>query len=70
MFKGKVVWFNNEKGYGFIKYGNNEAFVHYTGIIDDNYKTLIKDEKVQFDIKETEKGLRAVNVISLCKIES
>lgn len=70
MFEGKVIWFSNEKGYGFIKFEDKEVFVHYSSILDDNYKTLIKDEKVTFDLRQTEKGLRAVNVKSLSKIES
>lgn len=70
MFEGQVVWFDNEKGYGFIKLEDKEVFVHYTSILDDSYKTLIKDEKVTFDLRQTEKGLRAVNVKSLSKIES
>lgn len=70
MFEGKVIWFNNEKGYGFIEFEDKEVFVHYSSIIDGGYKTLIKDEKVTFDLRQTDKGLRAVNVKSLCKIES
>lgn len=70
MFEGKVIWFNNEKGYGFILFEDKEVFVHYSSILDNSYKTLIKDEKVTFDLRQTEKGLRAVNVKSLSKIES
>ena len=70
MFEGKVIWFNNEKGYGFILFEDKEVFAHYSSILDDSYKTLIKDEKVTFDLRQTEKGLRAVNVKSLSKIES
>lgn len=70
MFEGTVIWFSNEKGYGFIQLDDKEIFVHYSSILDDSYKTLIKDEKVTFDLRQTEKGLRAVNVKSLSKIES
>ena len=70
MFEGKVIWFNNEKGYGFIQFEDKEVFVHYSSILDDSYKTVIKDEKVTFDVRQTEKGLRAVNIKSLSKIES
>lgn len=70
MFEGTVVWFNNEKGYGFIKWEDKEVFVHYSGILDENYKTLIQDEKVIFDLRQTDKGLRAINVKSLSKVES
>ena len=70
MFEGTVIWFSNEKGYGFIQLDDKEIFVHYSSLLDDSYKTLIKDEKVTFDLRQTEKGLRAVNVKSLSKIES
>ena len=70
MFEGKVIWFNNDKGYGFIQFDDKEVFVHYSSILDDSYKTLIQDEKVIFDLRQTDKGLRAVNVKSLSKIES
>ena len=70
MFEGKVIWFNNDKGYGFIQFEDKEVFVHYSSILDDSYKTLIQDEKVIFDLRQTDKGLRAVNVKSLSKIES
>ena len=70
MAYGVVKWFDNEKGYGFIQLDDKEIFVHYSSILDDSYKTLIKDEKVTFDLRQTEKGLRAVNVKSLSKIES
>lgn len=70
MFEGKVIWFNNDKGYGFIDYNGEEVFVHYSSILDGDYKTLIKEEKVMFDLRQTDKGLRAVNVKSLSKVES
>lgn len=70
MFEGKVIWFNNEKGYGFILYDGKEVFVHYSSILDNSFKTLIKNERVRFDLRQTEKGLRAVNVKSLDKVES
>ena len=70
MFEGKVIWFNNEKGYGFIKWENKEVFVHYSSILDTNYKTLVQDEEVSLELRQTDKGLRAANVKSLSKIES
>lgn len=62
--KGTVKWFNNEKGYGFIEYKNNDIFVHYSTIITDKgeFKSLVKDEIVEFDIVKTIKGLKAKNV--------
>ena len=56
---GKVKWFNNEKGYGFIKYKEyDDIFVHYSAINIDGYKTLKSDELVQFELITTPKGLQ------------
>ncbi|HIS17626.1 MAG TPA: cold shock domain-containing protein [Candidatus Coprovivens excrementavium] len=61
--KSKVKWFNNEKGYGFIEYKENEdIFVHYSAILRDGYKTLNQGDNVYFDLIETEKGYQARNV--------
>ena len=60
---GRVKWFNNEKGYGFIEYKENEdIFVHYSAIENDGYKTLSEGQTVEFDLVRTEKGLQATNV--------
>ena len=60
---GNVKWFNNEKGYGFIDYAENEdIFVHYSAIKLDGYKTLSEGQRVEFDLIETPKGLQAINV--------
>ena len=61
--QGRVKWFNNEKGYGFIDYpGNEDIFVHYSAIKQDGYKTLSEGQRVEFDLIETPKGLQAINV--------
>lgn len=61
---GKVKWFNNEKGYGFIEYKDMEdIFVHYSAIIKNGYKTLTEGAHVNFNLVETSKGLQAVDVI-------
>ena len=66
---GKVKWFNNEKGYGFIEYKENEdIFVHYSAIMQDGYKTLNQGDNVNFDLIETEKGFQAQNVQSLSNL--
>lgn len=60
---GRVKWFNNEKGYGFIDYPNGEdIFVHYSAIKQDGYKSLAEGQVVEFDLIETPKGLQAINV--------
>ena len=60
---GRVKWFNNEKGYGFIEYKENEdIFVHYSAIEQDGYKTLAEGQYVEFVLLETSKGLQANHV--------
>lgn len=60
---GRVKWFNNEKGYGFIDYKENEdIFVHYSAIESDGYKTLSEGQLVEFKLVETTKGFQALNV--------
>ena len=66
MMRGKVKWFNNDKGYGFIKYGDVEdIFVHYSAIRTPGYKTLVEGQYVDFELVRTDKGLQAKNVIEL-----
>ena len=61
---GRVKWFNNEKGYGFIDHSAGEdIFVHYSAIKQEGYKTLSEGQIVDFDLIETTKGLQAVNVV-------
>ena len=63
---GKVKWFNNEKGFGFIEYKENEdIFVHYSSILSEGYKTLVEGQYVKFDLVRTDKGLQAKNVIEI-----
>ena len=62
---GKVKWFNNEKGYGFINSADlDDIFVHYSSIKKDGYKTLAENEVVTFTLKATDKGLQATDVMS------
>lgn len=64
--EGKVKWFNETKGYGFIQQDNGpDVFVHYSAIKGDGFKTLVEGQRVQFDIVEDEKGLKAANVIKI-----
>ncbi len=67
--ESKVKWFNNEKGYGFIEYKENEdIFVHYSAILQDGYKTLNQGDNVYFDLVETNKGYQAKNVQQIHQI--
>jgi CspA family cold shock protein len=60
---GSVKWFNNDKGYGFIKRDSGEdVFVHHTAIQTSGYRTLNEGEKVEFEVKQGPKGLQAENV--------
>ena len=60
---GRVKWFNNEKGFGFIEYTEDEdIFVHYSAINQDGYKTLTEGQLVKFKLVETPKGLQALDV--------
>ena len=63
MLVGKVKWFNNEKGYGFIvKENYDDIFVHYSQIQDDGFKTLVEGQIVEFELVVGDKGLQAQNV--------
>lgn len=63
MEQGKVKWFDDQKGYGFIEQEfGDDLFVHYSDIQQEGYKTLSEDQVVEFEIEETEKGLAAKNV--------
>ena len=63
MAKGKVKWFNNQKGYGFItRDDGKDVFVHYSAITGDGYKTLNEGQDVEFDVTQGPKGEQATNV--------
>ena len=64
MATGKVKWFNEKKGYGFIEQeGGKDVFVHFDAIKMDGFKTLREGQTVTFDITEGAKGPQASNVI-------
>ena len=64
--KGTVKMFNADKGYGFIRTEDGkDVFFHYSSLIMDSYKTAEKGEQVDFEIEETERGLRATNIHKL-----
>ncbi len=63
MQNGKVKWFNNEKGFGFIEVeGGEDVFVHFTAIQGEGYKSLEEGEEVTFEIVDGERGPQATNV--------
>lgn len=64
MQKGKVKWFNAEKGYGFIEgEDGSDVFVHFSAIMMDGYKALEEGAEVQFDVIDGAKGPQAANVV-------
>ncbi|CAE6919407.1 MULTISPECIES: cold shock domain-containing protein CspD [Pseudomonas] len=67
MLSGKVKWFNNAKGYGFIVAdgGDEDLFAHFSAIQMEGYKTLKAGQPVSFDIIQGPKGLHAVNINSI-----
>jgi CspA family cold shock protein len=63
VFTGTVKWFNEAKGYGFIKRDDGpDLFVHYTNITGSGFRTLKEEDKVEFEVNEGPKGLQAINV--------
>lgn len=64
--KGTVKMFNTEKGYGFIRTEDNrDVFFHYSSLIMDSFKVAEPGEKVEFELEETDRGLRATNIHKL-----
>jgi len=66
MARGKVKWFSNQKGYGFITpESGNDVFVHHSAIQGDGFKSLDEGQEVEFEIQQGSKGEQAANVVKL-----
>ncbi|MGZ3557526.1 MAG: cold-shock protein [Thermodesulfobacteriota bacterium] len=64
MAKGRVKWFNEKKGFGFISRDDgNDVFVHLSAIKRDGFKSLYEGDEVEFEVSEGPKGLQATNVV-------
>ncbi|WP_396586569.1 cold-shock protein [Bermanella sp. R86510] len=72
MQTGKVKWFNNAKGYGFIlsDEGGEDLFAHYSSVQTEGYKTLKAGQSVQFDTKPSDQGIHAINITPLDMLSS
>jgi len=64
MSRGRIKWFNDSKGYGFIEQpdGQEDVFVHFSAINMEGFKTLSEGQEVEFELRQTDKGLQAANV--------
>ena len=63
MAQGKVKWFNDAKGFGFVQQENGpDVFVHHTAIAAEGFRSLAEGDKVEFEVKQGPKGLQAANV--------
>ncbi|MFW6264732.1 MAG: cold-shock protein CspD [Bacillota bacterium] len=66
MYNGKVKWFNDQKGFGFIeREAGDDVFVHFSAIQSDGFKSLEEGQEVEFEIVEGDRGPQAANVVTV-----
>jgi CspA family cold shock protein len=66
MARGKVKWFSNQKGYGFITLeSGSDVFVHHSAIQGEGYKSLVEGQEVEFEVEKGPKGDQATNVVKI-----
>jgi len=66
--RGKVKWFNDKKGYGFIaQEGGRDVFVHFSNVKGEGYKSLVEGQEIEFEIVDGPKGPQAVNVTKVAE---
>lgn len=65
--QGRVKWFNEEKGYGFIERmdGGDDVFLHFSALEQSGFKTIAEDARVEFDVEQGPKGPKAANVMEV-----
>ncbi len=65
--RGKVKWFNDQKGYGFIakEDGSGDVFVHFSAVQGEGFKSLAEGDTVEFEVVDSEKGPKAANVVKV-----
>ena len=65
--RGKVKWFNDNKGYGFIEQetGGSDVFGHFSAIQADGFKTLVEGQDVEYELQPGDKGLQATKVMKV-----
>lgn len=66
IYEGKVKWFNDQKGYGFIeRESGDDVFVHFSAIQEEGFKSLEEGQAVEFEIVEGDRGSQAANVVAV-----